>query len=576
MTTGLLGPDGQPVSQYYAQKRGPGRPRHPKPIMGEAFGNWAGRDSEFLNLPGGGAITFDTSRLTLANYRKMAEHYQIASSINLLTFMMQQLDWHIVCEDKQIEEHCTYNMNLIWTRLLRSMSSSFTFGFSPNVLQYENDPYTGRVIITKVKDLVHEEVSVNWKEVPGYAPPGHIAPKVKVFDGIRQLGSSVPIPVSNSFWYPLLMQHGNYGGRKLLNTAFQPWFFSSLIHLYQNRYFERFGEPVPIGRAPYDDRIRVGGSEMAGSDLMANVLSMIKNRSAVVLPNDTTPQENGTDKYDYTVEYLESQMRGADFEVYLKRLDEEMSLALFTPLLLMRTADGGGFNQGVSHQQQFLWILNAIAEDFKEYIDRYILIPLSIYAFGPKAKRPEIKFRKLGKAQQETLRAVVQTLLQGGKITANVEELGQHVGLTLYESEDDKEGSEISGTGGTDNRVGRPERLRNDDLPNVTNTRATTRQLSENIKGRVSQQVKKAFRDGTFGEGFMPDFGFGRQLHDAFEASGHNDPDGALAMFRERAGSAIAEIAALGRDEYDPESFMGDAGAIIDAAIQLASGSGDE
>ena len=69
-----------------------------------------------------------------------------------------------------------------------------------------------------------------------------------------------------------------------------------------------------------------------------------------------------------------------------------MSLALFTPLLLLRTADSGGFNQGVAHTQVYLWMLNAIAEDWKEYIDRYILAPLAIFNFGPRANLPTIRF----------------------------------------------------------------------------------------------------------------------------------------------------------------------------------------
>lgn len=585
--TGLLGPNGQPIfsatpPSQFAAPRTPGRPKSVKPVMGEAFGNWAGRDVEYFNLPGGGAIQFDTSRLTLGDYRKMSEHYQIASSLNVLTFMLHQLDWHIECDDPKVAEHATYNMETIWTRLVRSMSSAFKFGFSPNALQFENDPTSGKIIISKVKDLRHEECQVNWKEVDGYAPPNTVKPKIKIFDGIRQTGGQV-IPQTNSFWYPLLMENGDYGGRQLLRTAFQPWFFSSLIHLFQNRYFERFGEPVPVGRAPYDDTISVGGTNVSGADLMGQILTMIKNRSAVVLPNDTTPQENGSDKYDYTVEYLESQMRGADFERYLTRLDEEMSLALFTPLLLLRTADSGGFNQGVAHTQVYLWMLNAIAGDWKEYIDRYILKPLAQFNFGPRAKLPTIHFRKLGTAQQETLRAVVQAMIAKGQVKPNVEELGQHIGLSLEEVEtlnsddddgldaDSQDGLNTSDTDGSisagnigrrDKRVTRPERLRNDDTKNVTNPRQTTKQMAE----RVSQQVRKAYREKNFGSDFVCSLGHAKQLRDGLEAYGVEDPDGTARAFAATVEACVVDMAGLGTDEYpDADSFLGDVGAVIEA-----------
>jgi hypothetical protein len=52
-------------------------------------------------------------------------------------------------------------------------------------------------------------------------------------------------------------------------------------------------------------------------------------------------------------------MRGADFERYMTRLDEEMSIGLFTPILLLRTADVGSYNLGQGHMQIYLWMLNA-------------------------------------------------------------------------------------------------------------------------------------------------------------------------------------------------------------------------
>jgi hypothetical protein len=51
------------------------------------------------------------------------------------------------------------------------------------------------------------------------------------------------------------MQNGDYYGKKLLRPAFTSWFFSMLVHLFANRYYERFGEPTPVGRAPFDDEI---------------------------------------------------------------------------------------------------------------------------------------------------------------------------------------------------------------------------------------------------------------------------------------------------------------------------------
>ena len=343
----------------------------------------------------------------------------------------------------------------------------------------------------------------------------------------------------------------SYKGRQLLRTAFQPWFFSTLIHLYQNKYFERFGEPVPIGRAPYNDKVTMNDKTVYGYDLMATILSNLRSRSAVVLPNTRSKEGlNDQPEFDYQVEYLESQMRGADFERYLTRLDEEMSLALFTPLLLLRTADAGGFNQGIAHTQVYLWMLNAVAGDIAEYIDKYILRYMAIYNFGPKAKTPRIRFRKLGVAQQETLRAIVQSLIQKGMVKPNIEELGQHIGLDLEEieqvtepeaepkdpfndPEDDPEAGDDNGN--KDGRIGRPERLKDGDGPKPGST-------TKAISGRIAEQIRRAYRMDKLDE-WMPAPGFRRQLVAELQQNGHADARGAATRFDAHVIGALTDVA---------------------------------
>lgn len=535
MSTPLLGPKGQPMDEYMASHAG--RPKNPKPIVGDAFSDWGGSYTNIYQLPGGGAIAFDTSKLKISDFRRMREHYQIGSSLHVLTFMMHQLDWHVECEDKKVGDWCTYNLELIWTRLVRSLCSAFAFGFSANAVEWENDPIEGKLRLNKIKDLVPEECEVNWKYVESALRNGNAgAPKVPIFDGIKKRGTEYTIPVENSLWYPLLMENGNYRGRQLLRTAFQPWFFSTLIHLYQNKYFERFGEPVPIGRAPYNDKVRVGEKDIYGYDLMASILSNIRSRSAVVLPSSKTKEgQNDTPEFDYQVEYLESAMRGADFERYLTRLDEEMSLALFTPLLLLRTADGGGFNQGIAHTQVYLWMLNAVAGDMAEYIDKYILRYMAIYNFGAKSKIPRIKFRKLGVAQQETIRAIIQAMIGNGSIKPDVTELGQHAGLTLEEVEQvieperrddlddpDYDPDEDGGNGNKDGRVGRPERLKDAELKPGSTTKA--------ISGRIAEQIRRAYKRNDLTE-WKPAPGYRRQLTAELQHNGHMDARRAASTF---------------------------------------------
>lgn len=331
----------------------------PAPKLGPQFGSWAGRDLTYLNFPGGAALAFDLSKLTLTDYRTMRSHYQVNASQSLMMFMLHQIDWQIDCDDARVARRVDDVMRPIWTRLVRGLSQAFWSGFSPNVIEWDNDGPSKSVIVSKIKDLVPEECRVNWEIVEGSpSTPGAVPQRLYEYNGIQQLAYGVGagfayIEPQYSIWYPVLMENGNYYGRKLLKPAFIPWFFSQLIHLFTNRYYERFGEPTPIGRADFESTvIDANGNEIDGKSAMENILSNLRNRGVVVLPSDRVPVGNGTTSdYAYSIEYLESQMRGADWERYLLRLDEEISLGTFTPLSALRVGENGSMNTVQVHLQ---------------------------------------------------------------------------------------------------------------------------------------------------------------------------------------------------------------------------------
>lgn len=552
---GLLGPNGQPIEKFFNKK-------DPPPKLGaETFAPWAGRDIEFMQMPGGGVVQFDLSKLRLEDYRNMRDHYQVNSSLAVLSFMQHQSDWHIKCDDKRIADACTSQLEKIWTALNRSMGQANWAGYAPNALDWENNMIDGVVEITKVKDLIPEECAVNWKLVDGWAPPGRPKPKYKIYDGIKYFPQpGWPIPLENSFWYPLLMENGDYYGKKLLRPAFQSYFFSILIHLFANRYFERFGEPTPIGRAPFDDELEVSaGQKVRGNQYLLGVIQQLRNRSVVVLPNDRTQMGPTHFEYDYDIEYLESQMRGADFERYLTRLDEEISLGLFTPILLLRTADVGSYNLGVGHMQVYLWMLNAMNDDRKQFIDKYILHKFTNYNFSPKAPRPEIIFRKMGNSDTDMLKQVLVTLIQGGGVGVDLEELGQLVGMNLKQIRQTTKPPAAPG----DPNAPAPAPAPAADPKTAPTTDPKKKNLIEarailgDIIARVEPQVANAFREHRFNSSTKLHMGFKRRMDTALETEGILSHGTLTDLFYGRMDNFIATALDLGEDEFSgPESFM--------------------
>lgn len=559
----LLGPNGQPFSS-------PQNKKAEGPKTGNAFGHWAGRDIQFLRLPGGDVIQIDLDALTLSDFRQMRDHYQINSSLAVLSFMQHQSDWSIECDDPKIKDFITEQISNNWTMLNRGLSQANWAGSSPMVLEWDN--IGRRTELVKVKDLHPEECAVNWKKEEGWAPPGRTRPYFNTYDGIKQYGAAWPIPVENSLWYPLLMENGDYSGRKLLRPAFQSWFFSIMLHLYANRYYERFGEPVPVGRAPYDDEITVGGKAVQGNQFMLSMLENLRNRSVVVLPNDRTQNADGKMSFDYDLQYLESQMRGADFERYMTRLDEEMSLAMFTPILLMRTADVGSYNLGVGHMQMYLWMLNAMNDDRKIYLDKYVLSKMVDYNFGVNAARAKIVFRKLGNSDGQLLREVLTALINKGSVKPDVEELGKLAGLSLEEIEQTTAPApEIAPDADEESDDDAPAEQDDADTTNgrAAATRAggprpTAAAVVKAIVARVEGQITKAYDGGMIEHQPVIAMGYKNALIAAFRSDGLASPEKNADAVFEDMDKKLAAMVALGREVFEnADEFMSAFGHVL-------------
>ena len=534
------------------------------PALGPAFGHTI-HDPQLVEMPGGATLMFDLSKLNLSDYRSMRSHPQINASLSLMTFMIHEMDWRIECERQDIADVVEENMRAIWTRLVRAFSTAYWAGFAPCVLEWENAENGKYIFVSKIKDIPPEEAEVNWKEVQSsYRPPGGLVSyrpnKVKIFDGIKKDGLNYPIPPEHSFWYPVLMENGNMYGRKLLRSAFMPWYFSLIMHLFANRYFERFGEPVPVGRAPFDEEFNVkdgAGNDvkLTGKQAMEQILAQLRSRGIVVLPSDRDMSASGAggrSEYIWDIEYLESQMRGADFERYLSRLDEEISLSIFTPMLLMRTGDVGSHNLGVQHTQTWLWSLNSLAMDLKDYIDRYIVERIKAYNFSPNAPKCEWVPRRLGKDNPETLRSVITALINQGSTKVDLDELGQALGMSLQEirqvqaepeapEQDNRDRIERDRSGSGPRRVGEPL--------------ATSREIA----ARVSGQVQKAWKEDRFDHDFVPSMGYRRRFQESLESEGWTpgQAEEQTVNLYSRMENWMKTAVALGKEEFaSPNDFM--------------------
>lgn len=473
------------------------------PRLGDAYGAW-GPDPVVHQMPGGSVWQMDLSRLTLADFRLMRQDYQLNASLGILQAMVAQADWSIYTKGQEtdpkaqkISDEIEEGIRRRWIPLIRAMSQAFWCGYAPTVLNYELNPNSKLYEVTKYKDLVPENCRVNWKETTG---ADYV--KIHTYDGI--INSGKKIPAESTLWYSLHMQNGDFYGTKLLTPAFPSWFFSQLIHLYTNRYFERFGEPTAVGYYPVDGEVTGDdGSKVSARDVMAGVLNNLRSRGVVTIPSERDPE---TKEREWDIQYLESQMRGADFDRYIDRLDEEKSLALFTPVLMFRTGERGSFNLATLHQDVFQFMLNWLCGDMKTYMDEFLIKPLHDINYGPNAPRSEIRFRTLGRLTDSGGQSVLQALIQNGgaKVTERgLKDLGDYLGVDLeYLTGEGAAPTDQSATPGAAADPNNPRPLTStvDRIlgnPDSTQARDGAKKQLVAARKRLDEQLHRAFtRDG--------------------------------------------------------------------------------
>jgi hypothetical protein len=219
-------------------------------------------------------------------------------------------------------------------------------------------------------------------------------------------------------------------------------------------------------------------------------------------------------------------MRGADFERYLTRIDEEISIGIFTPILLMRTADVGSYSLGQGHMQLYLWMLNAINDDRAQYINKYILSRMVDMNFSPKAPRAKIKFRKMGTNNSEMVKALIQELIRGNKAKPDSHRAWPDGGHDAHRDQGDGR-SEPSGSRSkqslhrpgvdpnADPKATDPRISRNNPTPSKKVKAANSKAMLDvvgQIEDRLRPQVDKAVQNGSLNSEFNPSLGFMRQF----------------------------------------------------------------
>jgi hypothetical protein len=370
---------------------------------------------------------YNPDKITLETYDKIYKHYQVKAAIATLSFSIQQIEWFIKSDDPQIQRVVQLAVDRIWNSLIRSISKSFRYGYSPNVKVWELSKIDGKeyVVYKQIKDLDPKYCKVKLDKYGNYQG-FYYKENNLLASNATMLGQLVP--PEYSFWYTSEMENGNHYGNSALKAVYKSWYFSEKMHVFCNRYYERFGEPLVVGRAPSVSYIKdpKTGAVKTAQEAMREVIASIRSHSSAQLPSDQDEKGN----YVYDLKYLESQMRGFDFENYLSRLDREISFGLLFPALIMGGDKGGSYALGESQIQAFYTNLMGIMDNVVDYVNAYIIPQLVEYNFGPD-KEAKMSYQPLSASAKKNIHEMIMQIIKNKSYIPEIDQLEERSGMKL-------------------------------------------------------------------------------------------------------------------------------------------------
>jgi hypothetical protein len=203
------------------------------------------------------------------------------------------------------------------------------------------------------------------------------------YAGLQQPHMNEPVSPDKTFVMTLNKEWGNLYGRGRLDAAYEPWYWSSVIYMFANRYFERKADPVMKAYGPPEMRVNPAtGVEEHTLDALNNTLASLRGSGSITLPDER--DEHGNRRWD--VEYLIDDQRGEMFKSYLEHLDAKKLRALFVPERSL-TQDGsvGSYSAAQQYADTFLLMEAGLLQDIVGQVNEFVVRPLVEVNFGPAA-----------------------------------------------------------------------------------------------------------------------------------------------------------------------------------------------
>jgi len=388
-------------------------PTKPSPeIIGEAGGTF------MPSITGG--LTWNPDTISVKTYLEMEDDAQIKAVYTLIKAPLQKVVWSIGCEDPDIARFVRIVIEPLWLSLLNNLSMALQFGHQAFEKVWEEK--NGQWQYSGFLDLYPDSVKYK-KGIRGE------------FDGLEQYTTkgTVTIPKEKSFVFTNEKRWGNPYGRSKFRSAYMYWFIDKFTYDFENQYFERYANPLIWGQAPAG-KSQTGTTEtsqQSNISILFNLLKEAKNAGLIVTPSDVDAL---THQKKWIVQFLEAQRRGADYRSRHEYLDLMKARAIFAPELVFSAPyAGSSYALAREHATIFMSAEEAILQEVKNHVQKYIIPQLIKYNFGANAPPATWDYESIAPETKTLLRDLVMAMVAGDIIRPDPDWISKTIGIKLRE-----------------------------------------------------------------------------------------------------------------------------------------------
>ena len=367
-------------------------------------------------------------------------------------------------EQAEFIAKCLFDeMSITWDDFLRQALLSTAYGVMLFEKVFDIREMNGktRIVLKKLAPRLPRTI-LTWQQSDGS-------------DGINQTtqdGSNVNIPMDKLVIFVNEKEGDNWWGISVLRAAYKHWYIKKNLETIDAVAHERQGLGIPYVKIPAE----------ASPEDRANAIAVLKNMRAHEEGYLLEPEGMEVNFKDMHTSGTKDAARAIDYH------DRQITKAVLAQFLSLGSGPSGSRALSEDQTTLFLQSIEAVANGFKDCMNKYMIRQLVDLNFGKQEAYPKLNYAGISKADVDKLTTSYQRCVQTGGIKPQESD---EVFLRKIMGLPDKEENEMGDT--TEEDTQDVEDVESDlGIPDVTDKPVENSEIDSGIKKKLSHIPNQA------------------------------------------------------------------------------------